>query len=196
MSIIVAAIRKINADAEVDVINEDINSIIWHTGTDPISVADIQEQIPIVEQEMADAKALIISKKASAKAKLLALGLDEDEIKALVGYRQDKDFLGNNLIFSIMLQRQVQIQEAIVDIDIQADLKAALEQLDLKTEELSRANEELNRVTNTRGLLNQQVQNLSFLVSYLKSKLSSEEEIEETNSEVPVERSAEYPPDN
>ncbi len=83
-----------------------------------------------------------------------------------------------------------------MDIDIQADLKAALEQLDLKTEELSRANEELNRVTNTRGLLNQQVQNLSFLVSYLKSKLSSEEEIEETNSEVPVERSAEYPPDN
>ena len=196
MSIIVAAIRKINADAEVDIINEDINSIIWHTGTDPISVADIQEQIPIVEQEMADAKALVISKKASAKAKLLALGLDEDEIKALVGYRQDKDFLGNNLIFSIMLQRQVQIQEAIVDIDIQADLKAALEQLDLKTEELSRANEELNRATNTRGLLNQQVQSLNFLVSYLKSKLSSEEEIEEVNSEVPVERSAEYPPDN
>lgn len=83
-----------------------------------------------------------------------------------------------------------------MDIDIQADLKAALEQLDLKTEELSRANEELNRATNTRGLLNQQVQSLNFLVSYLKSKLSSEEEIEEVNSEVPVERSAEYPPDN
>jgi len=83
-----------------------------------------------------------------------------------------------------------------VDIDIQADLKAALEQLDLKTEELSRATEELSRATNTRGLLNQQVQNLSFLVSYLKSKLSSEEEVEEANSEVPVERSAEYPPDN
>jgi hypothetical protein len=87
MSIIVAAIRKINADAEVSVINEDINSIIWHTGTDPISVADIQEQIPIVEQEISDAKALVISKKASAKSKLLALGLDADEIKALTGYR-------------------------------------------------------------------------------------------------------------
>ena len=83
-----------------------------------------------------------------------------------------------------------------MDIDIQTDLKSALEQLDLKTEELSRANEELNRATNTRGLLNQQVQSLNFLVSYLKSKLSSEEEIEEVNSEVPVERSAEYPPDN
>ena len=87
MSIIIAAIKKINADAQVSVNNEDINSIIWHTGTDPISVADIQEQIPIVEQEIADAKALVISKKASAKAKLLALGLDADEIKALVGYR-------------------------------------------------------------------------------------------------------------
>ena len=87
MSIIIAAIKKINADAQVSVNNEDINSIIWHTGTDPISVADIQEQIPIVEQEISDAKALVISKKASAKSKLLALGLDADEIKALTGYR-------------------------------------------------------------------------------------------------------------
>lgn len=85
MSIIIAAIKKINADAQVSVNNEDINSIIWHTGTDPISVADIQEQIPIVEQEIADAKATAIAKKESANAKLLALGLDADEIKAITG---------------------------------------------------------------------------------------------------------------
>ena len=85
MSIIIAAIKKINADAQVSVNNEDINSIIWHTGTDPISVADIQEQILIVEQEIADAKATAIAKKESANAKLLALGLDADEIKAITG---------------------------------------------------------------------------------------------------------------
>tara|TARA_R110002051_G_scaffold34911_2_gene77358 strand:- start:265 stop:525 length:261 start_codon:yes stop_codon:yes gene_type:complete len=85
MSVIVEAIRKINANAEVSLNNEDINSIIWHTGTDPISVADIQEQIPIVEQEIADAKAAKIAKKKSGNDKLLALGLDAEEIKAIMG---------------------------------------------------------------------------------------------------------------
>tara|TARA_R110000824_G_scaffold46472_1_gene133491 strand:- start:116 stop:373 length:258 start_codon:yes stop_codon:yes gene_type:complete len=85
MSIIVEAIRKINPDAEVSLDNEDINTIIWHEGTDPISVADIQEQIPIVEQEIADAKANAIAKKESANDKLLALGLDAEEIKAIMG---------------------------------------------------------------------------------------------------------------
>jgi uncharacterized small protein (DUF1192 family) len=36
---------------------EDINSIVWENGTTPISVADIQAQIPIVEQEIANEKA-------------------------------------------------------------------------------------------------------------------------------------------
>ena len=85
MSDIIAAIRRINPNAEVSVNNEDINTIIWHTGTDPISVADIEEQIPIVEQEIADALAAKIAKKESANDKLLALGLDAEEIQAIMG---------------------------------------------------------------------------------------------------------------
>ena len=82
---IIKAILKINPIAEVNVRGEDINSIEWLNGTAPISVADIQEQLPIVEQEIKDAAQAKIDKKASANAKLKALGLTDNEIEALKG---------------------------------------------------------------------------------------------------------------
>ena len=85
MSVLVKSILKINPQAQVSVSGEDINSIIWENGTTPIPVADIQAQIPIVEQEIANEEANRIAKKESAKAKLAALGLDEEEIKAIIG---------------------------------------------------------------------------------------------------------------
>jgi len=85
MSTIIKTIQKINPTAEVSVSGEDINTIVWENGTTPIPVADIQAMIPIVEQELKDAEANKIAKKESAKAKLAALGLDEEEIKAIIG---------------------------------------------------------------------------------------------------------------
>lgn len=41
---IIEAIKKINPNAEVSVIDNDINNIEWHNGTTPISNADIQSQ--------------------------------------------------------------------------------------------------------------------------------------------------------
>ena len=82
---IIKAILKINPTAEVSVSEEDINSIVWHYGTTPISKEDIEAQIPIVEQEIADAEQTAIDKKASGKQKLKDLGLDDDEIQALIG---------------------------------------------------------------------------------------------------------------
>jgi predicted RNA binding protein with dsRBD fold (UPF0201 family) len=82
---IIKAILKINPTAEVSVSEEDINSIVWHNGTTPISKEDIEAQIPIVEQEIADAEQAAIDKKASGKQKLKDLGLDDAEIKALIG---------------------------------------------------------------------------------------------------------------
>ena len=79
---IIEAILKINPDAKVMVNNEDINSIQWLDGTTPISKADIQAQIPVVEQEIADAATKKIADKASADAKLKVLGLTDDEIEA------------------------------------------------------------------------------------------------------------------
>ena len=82
---IIEAIKKINPNAEVSVTEEDINSITWENGTTPISVSDIQAQIPIVEAEIEQEKQDAIDKKASGKQKLLDLGLSEDEVKALIG---------------------------------------------------------------------------------------------------------------
>ena len=80
---VIKAILKINPTAEVSVSGDDINTIVWENGTTPIPVADIQAQIPIVEQEIADAAAKKIADKASANAKLKALGLTDDEIEAI-----------------------------------------------------------------------------------------------------------------
>jgi hypothetical protein len=85
MSNIIKAIQKINPTAEVSVSGEDVNSIVWENGTTPIPLADIQAQIPIVEQEIADEATNKETRKASAKQKLIDLGLTEEEVKALIG---------------------------------------------------------------------------------------------------------------
>ena len=86
-NIIFKAIRKINPNAHMIIRGNDVGSceIQWLENTTPISKEDIQAQIPIVEQEIANEKANRIAKKESAKAKLSALGLDEEEIKAIIG---------------------------------------------------------------------------------------------------------------
>ena len=83
--IIIKTIQKINPTAEVSVSGNDINSIVWENGTTPISVADIQAQIPTVEAELKQEETDTTTKKASGKQKLLDLGLTEEEVKALIG---------------------------------------------------------------------------------------------------------------
>ena len=46
---ITEAILKINPNAQVSVVEEDINQITWHNGTTPIPKADIEAKIPEVE---------------------------------------------------------------------------------------------------------------------------------------------------
>ena len=82
---IIEAILKLNPTAEVSVSGDNINSITWENGTTPIPVADIQAQIPTVESEIEQEKQSAIDKKASGKQKLKDLGLDDAEIKALIG---------------------------------------------------------------------------------------------------------------
>ena len=79
---VLEAIKKINPDAQASITDEDLNTIRWENGTTPILKEDIEAQIPVVEQEIADAEAKKIADKASANAKLKALGLTDDEIEA------------------------------------------------------------------------------------------------------------------
>jgi len=76
------AIKKINPNAEFSINADDYNQITWLNGTTPISKEDIQSQIPVVEQEIADAATKKTADKASADSKLKALGLTDDEIEA------------------------------------------------------------------------------------------------------------------
>ena len=84
---IIDAIRKINPNAQVVIRGSDINTceIEWHNGTTPIPVADIEAMIPTVEAEIEQEKQDAETKKASGKQKLKDLGLDDAEIKALIG---------------------------------------------------------------------------------------------------------------
>jgi len=85
---IIQAILKINPNAKVlveDTGNINTSLIKWLENTTPISKADIEAMIPVVEQELKDAEQTAIDKKASGKQKLKDLGLDDDEIQALIG---------------------------------------------------------------------------------------------------------------
>ena len=79
------AILKINSNAKFTINADDINQITWLNDTTPISKEDIEAQIPTVEAEIEQEKQDAITKKASGKQKLKDLGLDDDEIKALMG---------------------------------------------------------------------------------------------------------------
>ena len=79
------AILKINPQAEFTIDANDINKITWLNGTQPISIADIQMQIPLVEQEILNKEAEELANKQSALTKLSALGLTEAEIKSIIG---------------------------------------------------------------------------------------------------------------
>tara|TARA_R100000315_G_scaffold27652_1_gene10777 strand:+ start:654 stop:920 length:267 start_codon:yes stop_codon:yes gene_type:complete len=79
------AIKKINPLAEYTVHGNNTENIEWLNGTTPISIADIEAQIPTVEAEIEQEKQDAENKKASGKQKLLDLGLTEEEVKALIG---------------------------------------------------------------------------------------------------------------
>jgi hypothetical protein len=50
---VIDAILKINPNAKVNVSDDDINQIVWHNGTTPISKSDIEAQFPAVELDNA-----------------------------------------------------------------------------------------------------------------------------------------------
>ena len=51
MSDVVLAVRKINPNAELSVIDNDVNQITWHNGTTPIPKADIEAKMVEVQAD-------------------------------------------------------------------------------------------------------------------------------------------------
>ena len=84
MTDITKAILKINPNAKVSVLNNNIDEITWLEGTTPISKTDIEAmiaQMPTAEELDAQRE----TDSSSGKQKLKDLGLTDAEIKALTG---------------------------------------------------------------------------------------------------------------
>ena len=82
---IIKSIFAINPTAQFTFEEEDIDNIQWLNGTTPISKSDLEAKMSTIEAEIAQVETDKQTKKASGKAKLKALGLDDDEIKAVMG---------------------------------------------------------------------------------------------------------------
>jgi transcriptional regulator NrdR family protein len=82
---IAKSIKSINPNANFIIKNEDINNIEWLNGTTPISKEEIEAMMPVVQQEIENKKEQEIANKQSALNKLKALGLNDAEIKSIIG---------------------------------------------------------------------------------------------------------------
>jgi len=77
------AVKIINSDATLSMSGNDLDSITWEDGTSAISKSDIEAKLTQAQNELDAEAQAAIDKKASGKAKLKALGLDDEEIKSL-----------------------------------------------------------------------------------------------------------------
>ena len=79
------AVKIINSNATLSISENDLDSITWEDETTPISKSDIEAKLTQAQNELDAEAQAVIDKKASAKQKLLDLGLTEEEIKLTFG---------------------------------------------------------------------------------------------------------------
>ena len=79
------AIKKINPNATASMSGDDVNTITWENGTQPINKQDILDLVPECLAEIEAEEQAKIDNKQSALNKLKALGLNDAEIKAIIG---------------------------------------------------------------------------------------------------------------
>jgi len=82
------AINKINSNAQVSMSGTDmsaLDTIIWENGTTPINKQQILDLVPTCLAEIEAEAQAKIDNKQSALNKLKALGLNDAEIKSIIG---------------------------------------------------------------------------------------------------------------
>ena len=80
------AIQSLRPNTEFTIIDNDIKSIIWHTeGVTTPTKKQIDDEIKRLELAELTAIQVQENARASALAKLEALGLSVDEVKAIIG---------------------------------------------------------------------------------------------------------------
>jgi hypothetical protein len=78
------AIKAINPNATWSMTNNDLDQITWLDGTTPIAKELILAKVEEVQTKYEAEKQAKIDAKASALAKLEALGLTQEEVKAIL----------------------------------------------------------------------------------------------------------------
>jgi len=79
------AIKKINSNAQASMSGEDVNTLVWENGTQPINKQAILDLVPTCLAEIEAEEQAKIDNKQSAISKLKALGLNDAEIKSIIG---------------------------------------------------------------------------------------------------------------
>lgn len=80
------AVMSLRPGAEWTMANDDVATIVWHTeNVEPLTRAEVDAEMARLEQVKADEEAARIAAKASAVAKLEALGLTVEEVSAAFG---------------------------------------------------------------------------------------------------------------
>jgi len=80
------AVASLRPSIEWTLYGDDVEGIIWHTeGVEPLTSAEVQAEVARLEQAALDEAAAREAAKASALAKLQALGLTTEEAQAIAG---------------------------------------------------------------------------------------------------------------
>ena len=81
---IAQAVMSLRPGAEFVMNGDDVEGITWHTeGVKPLTTAEVQAEVKRLEKAAADEVAAKQAARASAEAKLEALGLTRDEALAI-----------------------------------------------------------------------------------------------------------------
>ena len=79
------AVASLRPNVEWTMTDDDVENITWHTeGVEPLTTAEVQAEMQRLEQVAVDEVDARVALRASAEAKLAALGLTVDEITAIV----------------------------------------------------------------------------------------------------------------
>ena len=80
------AVASLRPDTEWVMYGDDVENIIWHTqGVTPLTTAEVEAEMVRLEAAAVEAQAADAAARESAVAKLAALGLNDAEVKAIVG---------------------------------------------------------------------------------------------------------------
>jgi hypothetical protein len=81
------AVMSLRPGAEWSMNGDDVEGIIWHTeGVEPLTAKEVAAEVKRLEKAAADEAATKEAARASALAKLEALGLTADEAQAIAGF--------------------------------------------------------------------------------------------------------------